>query len=86
MQLSLLIASIISIKEIGFTMNVLENLMLNQELLIELHNTFIMRILGLYFNLHQWGNRWKYTLDIGKLRIVWKPVKPGRRYIDWQWG
>jgi len=34
--LNLLTASIINTKEIGFTMNVLENLMLNQELLIEL--------------------------------------------------
>ena len=84
--LNLLIAGIIDTKEIGFIMNVLENLMLNQELLIELHNTFIMRILGLYLNIHQRGNCWKYTMDIGKLRICWKPVKAGRRYIVFDWG
>lgn len=44
-----------------------------------------MSLLGLYFNLHTNGNCWKYTLDIGKLRICWKPVKIGRQYIKWQY-
>jgi hypothetical protein len=27
------------------------------------------------------GNTWKYTLDIGRLRVCWKPVKKGKKYI-----
>jgi hypothetical protein len=44
-----------------------------------------MRILGLYLNLHQRGNTWKYTLDIGRLRVCWKPEKRGKKYIVWEW-
>ena len=30
------------------------------------------------------GNTWKYTLDIGRLRGCWKPVKKGKKYIAYK--
>ena len=30
------------------------------------------------------GNTWKYTLDIGRLRVCWKPVKKGKKYIAYK--
>ena len=38
------------------------------------------------FNLHTDGMIWKYTLDLYKLRICFKPVKLGKKYVVWSWG
>ena len=36
--------------------------------------------------MHKDGNTWKYTLDIFKLRVCWKPLKPNRPYVKLNWG
>jgi len=38
------------------------------------------------FRLHKDGNTWKYTLDVYKLRVCWKPIKPNKPFVKFNWG